>query len=69
MSAPKNEAQEVPLEKMKGFEKYVERFKKAIKGSSSSSRAQKRLSVAAAGSKPAPAAGRLVITNSSHRFR
>ncbi|KFY52960.1 hypothetical protein V496_08029 [Pseudogymnoascus sp. VKM F-4515 (FW-2607)] len=67
MSAPQNEAQEVPLEKMKGFEKYVERFKKAIKGSSSSSRAQKRLSVAAAGSKPAPVAGSSAAAASSSK--
>ncbi|KFY87714.1 hypothetical protein V500_06806 [Pseudogymnoascus sp. VKM F-4518 (FW-2643)] len=55
MSAPQNDGPAVPLEKMKGFEKYVERFKKAI-GKSSSRGSQKRLSLAAA-AKPAPAAG------------
>ena len=59
MSAPQNDGPAVPLEKMKGFEKYVERFKKAI-GKSSSKSAQKRLSLAAT-AKPAPAAGRLVL--------
>lgn len=58
MSAPQNEGAEVPVEKKKGFEKYVERFKRAI-GKSGSSSAQKRLSLAAA-AKPA-AAGRLVL--------
>lgn len=58
MSAPQNTGPEVPLEKKKGFEKYVERFKKAI-GKSSSSSAQKRLSLAAA-AKPA-AVVRLVL--------
>ncbi|OBT62771.1 hypothetical protein VE03_07715 [Pseudogymnoascus sp. 23342-1-I1] len=57
MSAPQNVAPEVPLEKKKGFDKYVERFKKAIGKNGSSSSAQKRLSVAAAAAKPAPAAG------------
>ncbi|KFY37890.1 hypothetical protein V494_04597 [Pseudogymnoascus sp. VKM F-4513 (FW-928)] len=54
MSAPQNTGSEVPLEKKKGFEKYVERFKKAIKSSGSSSSAQKRQSVLAA-AKPAAA--------------
>lgn len=58
MSAPQNTIPEMPLEKKKGFEKYVERFKKAI-GKSSSSSAQKRLSLAAA-AKPA-AVVRLVL--------
>ncbi|KFY52313.1 hypothetical protein V497_08555 [Pseudogymnoascus sp. VKM F-4516 (FW-969)] len=63
MSAPQqNEGAEVPLEKKKGFEKYVEKFKRALSKSGSSS-AQKRLSLstaakpAAAGSSAAAAAG------------
>lgn len=59
MSAPQTDRPEVPLEKKKGFEKYVERFKRAI-GKSGASSAQKRLSLSAA-AKPAPAAGRLVL--------
>jgi hypothetical protein len=59
MSAPQqNEGAEVPLEKKKGFEKYVEKFKRALSKSGSSS-AQKRLSLSTA-AKPA-AAGRLVL--------
>lgn len=59
MSAPQNDRPEVPLERKKGFEKYVERFKRAI-GKSGSSSAQKRLSQSVV-AKPAPAVARLVL--------
>lgn len=57
MSTPQNDGPAVPAEKKKGFDKYVERFKRAMGKSSSSS--QKRLSLSAA-AKPTPATGRLV---------
>lgn len=59
MSAPQNVRPEVPVERKKGFEKYVERFKRAI-GKSGSSSAQKRLSQSVV-AKPAQAAARLVL--------
>ncbi|OBT42587.1 hypothetical protein VE00_07109 [Pseudogymnoascus sp. WSF 3629] len=63
MSAPQNVAPEVPLEKKRGFEKYVERFKKAI-GKSGSSSAQKRLSQSLA-AKPVAAASSAIAAAAS----